>query len=349
MSNLYCDITNSSNILSVNLSMSHGTSCSLATCKVRNTSLDIGEDIIIDLGYTTDHSVMFSGYVKEITKNVPDNTYEITALDTLSRAVDYFIVSTNPDSPWTAPLSYETAHIVRDLLELAGIPSGNIHHQDTGFLMGINTPVEVNLVSSYDYSKFLGDLTTWHLWADVNGEVYFKNRKPFLMTHWYDDQPGYVEDIPDNSVNPTTPLNDSQIFKFSYNRSEKNLRNKVVVYGSSGVYGEAHQAQSYDPVLDDYIQILPTTPTQFYKAAAVGTVIIQDTATAEDCAAYNLKLYNRIDVKIICTVEGNNIYVPHNTLRLDEDVIGIEGLWYIYGAEHSWSSSGYTTSLEINK
>jgi hypothetical protein len=345
MSQLFCDITNTNKVQSVNISSSHSNSCAQATFTTNDTSLDIGDLVTIDLGYVTNHAQLFKGYVKQKERKVPDGSYTITCFDKMIRAMDYFIVSTNPDTPWTRD-HIEASDLVGAIMSMAGL--NNYDGQDTHFDLGINSKVEVNLVSAYDFCKQIADIVTWSLWCDQNGQVHFRNRKPFVMDgtqYTGHGQPGYVTDASTN-----TPLTDKDFLDFTYKRSEKDLRNKMQVYGVTGVSAEAHKATSLDPTLgppytlSSFIQVLPTG---FYKTAAVATPLIDTNSLAQDCADYNLILLNRLQVSASCTIVGSPDYDCRDVIAIDEAVTGLSGDWYIFSIQQSWSKSGFTTLLEI--
>lgn len=348
MSELYCDITNTTKIMSVNISNNHDNSCSQAVFTTKSTTLDIGDLVTIDMGYTDHHHQLFKGYVKQKEQKVPDGTYTITAFDKMIRAMDYFIVSSNPDAPWKTN-HVEAKTLVQDIMALAGLTS--FHGTNTNFILGINTDVEVNLVSAYDFCKMIADLVTWSLWADQNGQIHFENRKPFVMYDSVYTGKGQANYAVDSS--PTTPtLTDKDFLDFTYKRSEKDLRNKMQVYGVTGVSASASKATSLDPTLgppysgSSFIQVLPTG---FYKTAAVATPIIDSNGVAQDCADYNLLLMNRLQVSAVCTIVGNPDFECRQIASIDESVTGITGWWYIYGLNHDWSKSGYTTYCELRR
>ncbi len=243
MDQLYASITGctQSNILNITVNESHGSATANAMFEVIDTTLDIGDYVEIDLGYTTDHGVVFAGYVKQIEHKIQENTYSITANDLLIRASDYFIVPSNPnDSYKRRGISAED--LVRDVMAMAGLTS--FTYDTTYFTFGINSDVEVKLVSSYDYSRMIGDYITWTVWADRSGTVHFENRKPYVMTG-DTGQPGDVPDVPTSYT-----VQDSNLISFSKFVNEKNLRNKVVVWGADGVYAEACTAYNGRPLKD---------------------------------------------------------------------------------------------------
>jgi hypothetical protein len=93
MTKLYASVTNTTDVTSVTVSESHNSPSASLVINAINTTLDIGNAISVDLGYADNHEHIFSGWVKQIEKQVPDNTYVITCNDEMIKAVDYFIAS----------------------------------------------------------------------------------------------------------------------------------------------------------------------------------------------------------------------------------------------------------------
>lgn len=334
MTELFAEITGCSNILSVNINESHASSTAIATFSCINTNLDIGDEISVYLGYVGDYSTVFSGYVKLIERKVPDNIYTITAYDKMIRALDYFIASSNPDSPFTRS-NIAAEDLIADVLSLAGLT--NFDFDPSLFTLAIGVPAEVNLVSAYDYSKSVADYVAWNLWADRNGTIHFHNRKPYPMDGT-SRQPGDYGDESAATILTTSALDLNHI------KSEKNLRNRVVVYGSSGVQAEASNSESYDQLLGDYRQILPNG---FYKAIVFSTELITSNGVAQDACDYNLALYNRLTHEVNLTIPGVADRQARTVITLDDDYLGLDGDWYIYQLEHAWGKSGFTTNMSL--
>ena len=332
MDQLYASITGctQSNILSITVNESHGSATANAVFEVIDTTLDIGDYVEINLGYTTDHGVVFAGYVKQIEHKIQENTYSITANDILIRASDYFIVPSNPDDSFKRRgISAEDP--VREVMAMAGLTS--FTYDATYFTFGINSDVEVKLVSSYDYSRMIGDYITWTVRADRNGTVHFENRKPYVMTG-STGQPGDVPDVPTSYT-----IQDSNLISFSKFVNEKNLRNKVVVWGADGVYAEASASSPY-------------LPAGFYKTVLLSAPdLIGDVGTAQACANYNLNLLNRLTEGISATVLGDHSLTARTVIKSNVVSITphITNNWYVFTAEHNWNRSGYTTNLELRK
>jgi hypothetical protein len=329
MKKLYGTATGCTGLLNMTVQQSHGSSTATGIIKCHTTTRDIGDSVVIDLGYDTDHDTMFTGRVKMIQRDIPEDVYTLTCQDELIKAMDYFIVSSDPETPYTWDHIY-AEDLVWNVLSMANITS--FEHQDTHFMLAINSKAEVNLVSAYDYARMIGDLITWSTWCDSDGTIQFRNRKPYVM-HGTSGQPGDVADVPISYT-----LTDAKATNISYRISEENLRNKVVLYGANNLYAEASAVSPYLPNL-------PGRP--FYKAMVVGTDIIDDQGFADEACEYNLDMYNRLDRNMTATVEGNHILQARSVIHVDEAYTGVHENMYIYSANHNWSSSGYTTELTL--
>ena len=342
---LYADVTNITNPLNIVVSSSHSSSTATAQIVAPSKTVNIGDNITIDLGYVGDYNRVFKGYVKNITRAVPDDLYTIIAKDDLVRATDFFIVPSNPEDSYRwHNIKAET--LIENVLNLAGLTGGLIIPPGGSaftFATKSGNDVEVKLVAAYDFCKVIADLLAWQFWADETGAIHFKNRKPYPM----DGSSGQVGDVADVPINPGNTLTDATIFNAIVNTSDRDLRNRVVVHGSTGIYAEAKSATSYNPITDAMENILPTTPTQFYKAMALISPIIDNQGMADLSVSYNLDLYNRLDVSAQFQIEGDSTFLARKVITISEIKLGLTGDWYIYAAEHQWSREGYFTNLEL--
>jgi len=329
MAELYADITGLSNILNVSVSMSHSAATSVAIVDALSSSLDIGDDIDIDIGYTGNHSRIFRGYVKQIDRKVPENLYTITAHDVMTRAVDFFVASTNPEEPFTRT-NISAEDLVEDVLALAGLT--NFDPDPTNFVFATNSEAEVNLVSAFDFCRYIADTLTWHLYADEDGVVHFINRKPYVMKAGSveSNQPGFQADTSLGTID------DTMILDFTYRRSEKDLRNRIVVYGSTGVYAEAKASSPY-------------LPAGFYKTVAFGTNLIDHQGYAQKAADYNLIILNRLTEQLSMSVLGDPAYMARSVFTINESILSINEDYYIVQSEHNWSKNGYIVTMELRK
>lgn len=333
MRNLYCDVTNTTvnSFTTVNVTDNHDAPISTATIETTSTGLTLGDSVEVDMGYSDDHEVIFTGYVKQIEEKFsPDHLYVITAYNNLVRAQDFFIASSTPESA----LSYQNIAaetLVYNLMVLAGLTS--FTYDTTYFTFGINNAFEINLVSVIDYTRTIADLLTWSIWADSAGTVHFENRKPYVMLDQYPEnaQPGWQEDVPTGfQLNTATNMID-----FNLTVSERNLRNKVVVYGKDTIGATASASSPYLPV-------------GFYKTAVLAfPQLVDDTELAQSIADYNLDLLNRITYNLSTVIVGDPSLRARTVISCnDSGYPDITGDWYVFSCDHTFSAQGYTTNIE---
>jgi hypothetical protein len=322
---LYASITGCSGIISVSVSDSHSGTNATAIVECVSTSLDVDSSISINLGYVDNHQTIFTGYVKQIQKPSNPDIYTISAADILIRASEYFIVSDNPNYP----LKYQNIAaetLVGNLMSMAGISSYS--GETSNYIWGVNGPITISLTSALDYSTFLAGLIAWTVYADGSGTVHFASRPPYPVGG-------------DSSV---ATLDYTNSTAFTSYKTDKDLRNKIVVWGAYGIYATASSANSWDPVTSSSRAILPSG---FYKAAVVSSTIIDSQTMADSACSYNLSLYNRLTAGVTLTGTGNPAITCHKVINVDAPDLGISNLlYYCYSVEHQWSSSGYTTNIE---
>lgn len=315
---LYCSVTNTTNIISIQINSSHSAQTTTAQIEAINTSLDVGDAVTVDLGYVGNHGVVFTGFVKNLEVKEPTKTYSITCSDVLVRAMDFFIASSNPDEPYTKK-NIKAENLVRDVLALASIT--NYVGDNTLFTFGIHNPVEVNLTSSYDYARFIADILAYIVYADVSGQVHFTRRLP------------YVTGSDTSVATYSTP----DFISINRVLTDKDLRNRVVVYGADNIHAEASAAS-------------PHLPDGFYKTAVVAAPTVFDNQTmAQQSADYNLELLNRLTESSSVTMIGDHTIFPRTVVTVTHTPLGISGDWYVYSVTHTFGSGGFTTSLELRK
>lgn len=329
---LYANIAGVTSPISINISSSHSSSVSTAQVECLSTSLTVGDSIDIDMGFTDNHDQIFTGYVKNVNRKVPTNNWTITASDVLVRAIDFFVVSTNPDDKFSRH-NIKAEDLVRDVLALAGLTDYSYTPTQFTFAVTEGVNAEVHLVSSYDYCKTIADLLAWHLYADQDGTIHFINRKPYVM----DGTSGQPGDIADSSLKTIDDTSNFQILNFDIRKSDRDLRNRVVVHGSSGIFAEAKQSSPYLP------------DASYYKTIALISPIIDNQGMAQSAADYNLDLYNRLTEQVSVQVLGDPELMSRNVITVDESITSTSGDWYIYLAEHAWSREGYTTQMELRR
>lgn len=314
---LYMTATNTTDVINVTVNESHSQSTSLAIITAGATTLSNGDAVSVDLGYTTNHAVKFSGFVRIIERNVPEDTYTITAQGVMSRAVDFFIASENP----LLPLTYSNIlaeDLVGNLMALAGLTSYSF--DPTSFTFAVNKPLELNLISSYDYSKKLADMLTWHLYDDETGTVYFKDRKPYVMG---------------SDVSVAT-LDDTGAVNLMYQTNTDDLRNKIIVYGDSGLFGSASTSSPY-------------LPAGFFKTTVVSSIILDTQSIVDQTATFNLTALNRLTTSVTGTFEGDPAISAREVITLNSSSLGINSDWYVFGSSHRVGADGYKMDLELRQ
>lgn len=300
------------------ISMAHNSEVSVAVFRVSNSSLSIGDWVDIDIQIGTKSSRLFGGYVKQISHQVPDDVYEITAYDMLVRAKDYFIASDTPDTAYKAK-NILAENLVGDILNMAGITSYS--YDPTNFTFAVNSEVEVNLVGALSYIKRVADILAYTVWADAFGTVHFKNRRPYPMTG---DVASLRFSIGDN------------ILSYRYSKSDRDLRNRVVIYGNN-VYAEASAPSPY-------------LPSGYYKSVVLASPLINSQSFAQKSADYNLELLNRLTEELHLKVEGDPYITPWKVCNVSGISSQADGDWYIYSVVHDISiGGGYTCEVILRR
>ena len=133
---------------------------------------------------------------------------------------------------------------------------------------------------------------------------------------------------------PFTTVNG--IVRIGHRRSDRDLRNRVVVYGTDGIYASAEEESPY-------------LPAGFRKTVVVASPWIDDQGMAQAACDYNLDKLNRLTEEITIEVVGNPDLHARKVVTVSESHTGISGDWYIYTCEHRWGEGGYTTNLELRK
>jgi hypothetical protein len=313
---LYYSVTNTSGIVSVAVMQSYSTPTAAAEVVATTTSLSIGDAATVVMGYTGDNAQLLTGYVKNVERNVPDNTYTINIQDKMVRAIDYFIASSNPNTPFTRS-AIPAEDLIQDLMALAGLTAYN--GGTTNFIYGYTVPVEVNLTGCYEYCKQLADILAWHIYVDSSGVVQFQERKPFVV----------AGDTPSKTID-----DDSNILRISYSRSDDDLRNRIVVYGAGSIYAEASSSSPY-------------LPAGFYKSTVLSSPYVDRQVDANTAASENLGKWNRLRDSVVMDIEGDPDIQVRDIIHLTESSLSLDDDYFVFGAQHVINSSGYITALDL--
>ncbi len=316
---LYADIAGipNSKIISVKKTSSHTSASAVLVVEAEDINIGLGDSITADIGYTTSFNTIFTGYVKVIERNSRTGLYTISAHDEMVRAVDFFMAANKPDNSFKRK-NIQAEFLVKALLKEAGIT--NYAFQATNFTFATKQPLEINLVGVYDFCKQIANILVWHLWADNNGKVHFKERRPHIVSG----------DSIDHTITDVTTLSATEI------TSDRDLRNRVVVYGRDGVSAVSKASSPY-------------LPSGFFKSVVLATDLIDQYKYAKKATNFNLNLLNRLGETVSLKIEGDSSIDARDIIKLENTILGISRKYYAYGVDHNWSKEGYTTDLVIRR
>jgi len=321
--NSYCRVTVGGNEVSIlDAEVSEGfrqttSRCSFSVSDI--TGLNLNQLVTIEMGYAGDHAQIFQGYVDEIVETRMPGTYQLEGRDILKRAIEHFLVSEDIYSPW-ARADIPAECLVQELLLECGITGYS--GAGTDYTFGVNNnPAEFNLMSVWDAIKQICNIIAYNCWAE-NGTVYFDRVFP----------------VPSGIPVATLNVGDvGSIISINYTYNTDNLRNKVVVFGKSPIYAEAHEESPY-------------LPAGFYKTAIVSSELIGSQSMADDSAKYNLELYNKLTETLSVEIEGNHNIRCRDTVRVTEPFTGMSAAdWFVFAVSHRFDAQGYKTSLNLSR
>lgn len=293
------------------------------TCELVCVShtLAIGDTVTeIDFGWGDDHAVMLAGgTVKRINYNRPEQLYTILVHDKLHRAVDYFMASDDPDSPFQVN-NVEASVLVGQLLAQAGLTSYS--GSATAFTFAPNGPSPLNLISAWDAIDNICRITGQICYVQADGTVRFVTRKPYIVGG----------DTSEYSLS-----SGSNIEEIEYEQSDEALRNRVVVYG--GENNEIHASASASS---------PYLPANFYKTIVVAHPLISSLAQAQATADLNLTMFNRLTETVKIKALGKPAVRIRDVVDVTDSFCGLSADEFIvYGADHVLGPDGYSMNLTL--
>ena len=290
--------------------------------EARSTTLGLGDSITFNLGYSTGTTKVFTGYVREIEKDLARGTVLITCEDEMTKAVDFFIAADDPNEPFER-FSISTQALIGDLLLLAQITDYSAVVPLSVTWATTDVPVEFNLVTVANAVNQIAEPLAWTVYAKRDGSVFLEDRKPY--------------DMGSDSASFTWTLATGNILTATIQESTENLRNRVVVYGTKDVKASA---QAVSPYL----------PAGFFKSGVLASPLFTTQGFAQDVADLNLPFLNRLTESAAITIEGDPTVKPRIFADVTIASIGMSGLWFIYQVEHVFdSSSGYTQNLTLTR
>lgn len=317
--NLYATVTGVAGaITSINIDLSYSQVSSVAVIECDATTLSLGDEITIDMGYVTDHGVVFRGFVKKIEYLKPDKTYRITANDTLIRAIDYFIASDNPQDQLTFN-DIGTLDLVKNLLAACGIT--NVVGDDPPFTWGTNQDgAKFNLQSVADAVQFVCSITGCTIYDDGTGQVHLEQRFPYVVGG----------DVPSVFISDGVSGN---IISCQYIRGTDKTRNRIVVYGKGELNGSARADNPY-LVVD--------------QTAVIAHELLDTQAIIDGTVTVNLQILNRLTESYEVEIEGDWGIRPRMIASITESFSGASSRSvFVYRVSHSLSEMGFITSLTL--
>jgi hypothetical protein len=318
---LYHDVPNCTDVIAIRITEAFNSSMSQATITCYDTTLELGDAINFKIGYAGDNGKIFQGFVRNINKTLPAANTIITCEDELSKAVDYYMASNNPEAPFERS-EILTEDLVEDILNEAQITS-YAHSVPLSVTWGTHgTSVKFNLTSAWQAAKQIVDALAWHLYCDRNGTVHLTGTHPYI-------EGGEVSSFTWNDAS-------KNITMINYGKSAEELRNRVVVYGNGDVTANASAVSPY-------------LPAGFYKTSVVGTPIITSNEQAQQVADLNLTRFNRLTESLSLSVEGDYRITPRLWATITNTYLATSGMWFIYQVEHAFDSGGYLCNVTCTK
>jgi len=309
-------------LISCSLTEGYNSSLTQAVIECRSTTLDLGDAITFNLGYSTGTVKVFTGFVRQISKDLVGGTTQVVCEDELSKAVDFFIAADDPLDPFTRS-EISTEDLIGDILALADI-TNYAPNPPLSVTWGTSgTEIELNLVMVWSAVKQFADALAWTVYADRDGTVILEDRKPY-------DMGGDVSSF-------TWTLGTNNILTVNRSESAENLRNKVVVYGTEGISASAEASS-------------PFLPPGFFKTAVLASPIFTDSGLAQTVADFNLALFNRLTESASITIEGDPNVKPRLFATITEPFTGMSGMWFIFQVEHNFNNtSGYQQNIVLTR
>lgn len=285
-------------ILFIRVSRGHGALISSAFFQLESGDYNIGDTIYIDVSMGGPPIRLFYGIVRGKTFTNKDGIYEFNAFGVLSRAKDNFIASSTPDTSYKI-FNKSIESLIGDLLSMSHIY--NYIYDPTNFYLAVTHEYEINLINAYDMINQAKKIIAWEVWDDEYGNVYLKDRKPYIMSS--DSSYKTIQDIVD----------------FSYTETDQDLRNRVVIYGDN-VYAEAKASSPY-------------LPSGFYKTVVLASNLIQSQTWADQAAQYNLDFLNRLRYELSIAIDLYHYVEPFKVITLSTGNSYIDGDWYVYNSD----------------
>ena len=248
----------------------------------------------LDEGYNNFFIRTFTGYVDDCVVGRFPNTWEIICRDVLKKAVDTWLDDTGVEYNST-----QAESAVSDLLARAGLTALDIG--TTNFTIGDTNPTKFKLVSIMDAVLQIAALIGWHCWATNDGVVHFHYKKP----------------LPGASVFWTYETQNN-IVQYRYTKTDRNLRNKIVVVGYDEIRAEAS-------ALSPYVANPPG-----YRTAILSSEIIDTSSMAQVIANWMLNDLNHLQESVEMDIQANPLLNVGHTITIDLQEDGVSAEYFVF-------------------
>lgn len=316
---LVLNVTGCTNTKSISLRQSIN-AAAVAEVSCAGHFLSIGSVVDIEIGFDTNYgTVMTGGIVKSIEENIPGFDYTIQIYDRLVLAADAYIAPDDPNNPYLAT-NVEASVLFGNLLStFAGIT--DYVGDATAFTFGYPNPTPIKMVHVMDVLTNIAKITNYIFY--VSGTtVRFVDRRPYLLGS---DTPAYT--VSDGAG--------GNIASGSYTRSDKSLRNRVVVYGTPGVEAVASASSPY-------------LPAGYYKTAVIAHELIQTSSQATSTANLNLAWLNRLTETVEVTTIGRWNSRPADIVGVTSSFWGMTNRpFFCLSCLHNIGPAGYETTYTL--
>ncbi len=250
--------------------------------------------VVLEEGYNGYYAVTFTGYVDDCIVGRFPNTWEIQCRDVLKKAVDTWLDDEGVEYNMT-----QADAAVSDLLGRAGLTALDIG--STNFTIGDVNPAKFKLVSIMDAVLQIAALIGWHVWATSDGVVHFHYKKP----------------LPGTSVFWDYQTQDN-ILGYRYTKTDRNLRNKIVVVGYDDIRAEASAPSPY----------IASPPT--YRTAILSSELVDTQQMAQVIANWMLGDLNHLTESVEMDIQANPLLNVGHTITIDLVEDGYSAEYFIF-------------------
>ena len=348
---LLVTVPDTSEIESLSITEGFGQTTAIAVVTCGTTDLVMNDLISITAGFESGNDTLLTGRVKEVRRTYPDNQLQITVKDILIDAVDYFLVSDNPETPFSRE-NISAPDLVHQLLQEAGISNAFNDQVPLSFTFGTVSPAEFNLISAWDAVHQVSSILSWHVYANA-GQLYFADIKPYFRTGAQKDTEYGTGGNSDDTVSHAF-CNDGSMTQTALDAlalgltlktsmtslerrfSDEGIRNKIVVYGHNNLTAIASAASAY-------------LPAGFFKSAVIASDLIDLQDMADSAAAFNLGILNRLTQSMTLEVLGDIGVKARQFVIVSDSYVGtdIDDRWFVEDVAHNFGKDGYLTTLTL--